>query len=1040
MIKFLIHKPIAVLMSTLGFLVLGLFAFGFIPVSLMPDIDIPEITVQVSAENMSARQVEDAIIKPLRRNLSQVSHLKDIRSESSNENGIIRLTFNQDTKIDYSFIEVNEKIDRSMASLPKTIKRPKVIKASITDIPVFYLSMTLKETDVLNPSTAISNELYPVSQEFVDFSRFVNQVIRKRIEQVNEVAMVDVSGLTFSEILIIPDEEKLHALGIQLNELETAIKSYDLEVGSLLIKDSQYQYNVRLGTSLKNIQEIENIYINKNDRIFQLKEIAQVLEHPKKRTGLVLSEGNEAVTMAIIKQSDARMGDLKESLNILLEQLNKEYSTIEFSITRDQTKLLDYAIDNIKQSLLWGILLAFGVMFLFLKNVKSPLLIGISIPVSMVICLLFFHLFGISINIISLSGLVLGIGLMIDNSIIVIDNITQYRERNYPLSKACIVGTNEVLKPLITSSLTTCAVFIPLVFLSGIAGSLFYDQAMAITIGLFVSLLVSVTLLPVLYRLFYLKNPDKKGRLTRFLEKTNSVNYAALYEKGFRFVMRKQVFSWSVFLLLLVATVVLFQTLPKTQMPYLTKTETLLKIDWNEQINVEENKQRVLDLLNPLQDELLNHTALVGNQQFLLDKESTLGASYSTLYLKSYSPEKLNQLQNSINTYLQENYSKAVRSYQEVDNIFNLIFSGSEASLVARLRNVEDLGSEQVEQLKGMWHQVQQNVGELVLKPIAWQEYMTLVANQEKLMTYNVSPSSLFNALKSAFNEKEILSIIDNQNFVPVILGGDSKKIHEVLSETTVQSRDSAQIHVSEFIQVVNSQDMKTIVGGVEGEYYPIELPIEDIEVESTIEQLKKLISTNKWYDVAFTGSYFSNKELISELIIVLLISLILLYFILASQFESFILPLIILLEVPLDLAGAFLFLKLFGMSINLMSMIGIVLMSGIIINDSILKIDTIIQLQRQGHPLLKALLVAGQRRLKPILMTSITTILALVPLLFMGGLGAELQAPLAIALIGGMLLGTIVSLYFIPLCYYYLAKNIKSRNHIEQEVIEKNS
>ena len=149
MIKFLIHKPIAVLMSTLGFLVLGLFAFGFIPVSLMPDIDIPEITVQVSAENMSARQVEDAIIKPLRRNLSQVSHLKDIRSESSNENGIIRLTFNQDTKIDYSFIEVNEKIDRSMASLPKTIKRPKVIKASITDIPVFYLSMTLKETDVI---------------------------------------------------------------------------------------------------------------------------------------------------------------------------------------------------------------------------------------------------------------------------------------------------------------------------------------------------------------------------------------------------------------------------------------------------------------------------------------------------------------------------------------------------------------------------------------------------------------------------------------------------------------------------------------------------------------------------------------------------------------------------------------------------------------------------------------------------------------------------------------------------------------------------
>lgn len=1027
MIKFLIHKPIAVLMLTLGLLVLGLFAFSFIPVSLMPDIDIPEITVQVSAENMSARQVEDAIIKPLRRNLMQVSHLKDIKSESSSENGIVRLTFNQDTKIDYSFIEVNEKIDRAMGSFSRTIQRPKVIKASVTDIPVFYLSMTLKETDGLNSSQGNFKELYPVSQEFVDFSRFVNQVIRKRIEQVNEVAMVDVSGLTFSEILIIPDHEKLNALGIRLNELETAIKSYDLEVGSLLIKDSQYQYNVRLGASLKNIHEIENIYINKNNRIFQLKDIAQVIEHPQKRTGLVLSEGKGAVTMAIIKQSDARMGDLKIALNTLIEQLNKEYPTIDFSITRDQTKLLDYAIDNIKQSLLWGILLAFGVMLIFLKNVKSPILIGISIPVSMVICVLFFHLFGISINIISLSGLVLGIGLMIDNSIIVIDNITQYREKNYSLTEACVVGTNEVLKPLITSSLTTCAVFIPLVFLSGIAGALFYDQAMAITIGLFVSLLVSTTLLPVLYRLIYLKNPNKKGRLSLFLEKTNSLNYANLYKKGFRFVMKKQIFSWSVFILLLASAFILFQILPKTQMPYLTKTETLLKIDWNEQINVEENKRRVLELLNPLQDDLLNHTALVGNQQFLLDKESTLGASHSTIYLKSDSPEKLNQLQKSINAYLEENYSKVVRSYQEVDNIFNLIFSGSEAPLVARLRNVESLGSEQAEQLKNMWFQVQQNVGQLVLKPIAWQESMTLVANQEKLMTYDVSPSSLFNALKSAFNEKEILSIIDNQNFVPVILGGESKKIYEVLSETIVQSRDSAQFHISEFIQVVNSQDMKTIVGGVEGEYYPIELNIDDSEVENTMAKLKKLISTNSRYDIAFTGSFFSNKELVDELIIVLLISLLLLYFILASQFESFVLPLIILIEVPIDLAGAFLLLKLFGMSINLMSMIGFVVMSGIIINDSILKIDTIIQLQRQGYPLMKALLVAGQRRLKPILMTSITTILALIPLLFMGGLGAELQAPLAIALIGGMLLGTIVSLYFIPLCYYYLTRKRKN-------------
>ncbi len=1020
MVKFIIHKPIAVLMTSLGILILGFYAFGFIPVSLMPDIDIPEITVQVSAENMSARQLEDAVVKPLRRNLMQLSHLKDIKSETNNETGVIRLRFNHGTKIDYSFIEVNEKIDRAMGSFPKTMKRPKVIKASATDIPVFYLSMTLKEEKI---QTASNKNLYPVSQDFVDFNRFANQVIRKRIEQVNEVAMVDVSGLVAPEILIIPDNNKLTALGISLDELESNIKKYNIQIGSLLIKDSQYQYDVRLGNTLNNIQEIKDIYIHKNNRVYQLKELAEVLEHPQKRTGLVLSDGKEAITMAIIKQSDARMGDLKAALNHLMGSFKTDYPNIDFTITRDQTKLLDYAINNLFQSLLWGMLLAFGIMFFFLKNVKSPLLIGITIPTSIIVCLSFFQILEISINIISLSGLVLGIGLMIDNSIIVIDNIAQYRERGHKLFKACILGTNEVIKPLLSSALTTCGVFLPLVFLSGVSGALFYDQAMAISIGLFVSFFVSITLLPVLYRLFHIKDSNKEGRITRFLSKTNTLDYAALYEKGFRWVMRKQKLSWGICVLLLLFAFGLFTMLPKTQMPHFTKTEAILKIDWNEQIHVEENKRRVLSLISPIKESLINQTALVGNQQFILDETTEAKASETTLYFQCKTPEDLESVKDVLSKHIKNEYVSALYEYKDVDNIFNLIFSDEEAPLVARLRDVENLGSSQNTELKNVWYQVQQSLGGLELKPIVWQDYMTLVADQEKLMTYGVSASTIFSTLKSAFNEREILSIVDNQNFVPVILGGASKQINSILNETTVISQDKAEFHIKDFIKVVSATDLKTLKGGMEGAYYPLELQIEDDQVDKTMADIKDVVSKNPWYDVSFSGSYFSNQELMGELKIVLLISLVLLYFILASQFESFTLPLIILLEVPLDLAGAFLFLKLFGMSINLMSMIGIVVMSGIIINDSILKVDTIIQLQRQGYSLIKALLVAGQRRLKPILMTSLTTILALVPLLFSSGLGAELQAPLAIAIIGGMLLGTLVSLYFIPLCYYYLAK-----------------
>jgi multidrug efflux pump subunit AcrB len=1018
MVKFLIEKPIAVIMTALGILILGLYTAGFIPISLMPDIDIPEITVQVQADNLSARQMEDVVVKRLRSSLQQVSHLKDISSEARNEFGIIKLNFSYGTNVDYAFIEVNEKIDRTISSLPKSVKRPKVIKASATDIPVFYLSMSLA-----NKTSKTLSEETSITQDFVDFNKFSNQVILKRIEQIEEVAMVDVSGILSSEIVIVPDKEKLNSLGISLNDLESIVKKNDIEIGNLLIKDNQYQYDIRLGNSLKTIADLANIYIKKDKRVYQLKDLATVKEQPRSRTGLVLSDTNEAVTMAVIKQSDAKMSDLKASLQRLMNQFKKDYPHINFTITRDQTKLLDYAINNLFQSLLWGILLAFGIMFLFLKNIKSPLLIGITIPTSIIICLLFFYFFSISINIISLSGLVLGIGLMIDNSIIVIDNITQYRERGFSITKACIQGVNEVIKPLLSSALTTCAVFLPLVFLSGISGALFYDQAMAIAIGLFVSLFVSITLLPILYRLFHLKN-KKEGFITRFLTKANRLDYAKVYERGFKAVMRYQKFSWIFFVLLLLLSIGLYTTVPKTQMPTFTTTETIFKIDWNEPINVEENKKRILRLVKPIQDQLVNHTALVGVQQFLLRRDGEEKTDEATIYLQTNSEEALKEIQNTLQTDLQKSYNKARFNFEEVNNIFSLLFSNKEANLVAKLKNNQNLGTAENEILEKTWYAINNSLTDFDVLPISWQNQIVLNADAEKLITYNVNANSLFSTLRSAFNKREILSISDNQNFVPVILGGKTKTINDILATTKVQSNDSTFFDIKNFIKTTNTKDLKTIYGGKDATYYPINLGVADKEVNATIATINNVVSKGNWYEVSFTGKFFSNKELISELRIVLLISLVLLYFILAAQFESFLLPLIILLEVPIDLAGAFLFLKIFGMSINLMSMIGIVVMSGIIINDSILKIDTIIQLQRQGYSLLKALLVAGQRRLKPILMTSLTTILALIPLLFSNGLGAELQAPLAVALIGGMFLGTIVSLYFIPLCYYYFSKN----------------
>nr|HPR31892.1 efflux RND transporter permease subunit [Prolixibacteraceae bacterium] len=496
MVKFLLNKPIAVTMTFIAILIVGLVSVTKIPVSLMPDIAIPEITVQVSSPNTPARELENSVVNGLRQQLMQVAHLDDINSETIDGSSIIRLQFAYGANVDYAFIEVNEKVDRAMSYLPREIQRPRVIKANVSDVPVFYLNVTQKkvsdlrfqisdsrpdgklgnsklsdtrvsdpepsnqqpesglrdrrsqtsnlnrntveiggakpETSNLKPeiSNLKSQILYPVSSEFVVLSRFASNVIRKRLEQLPEVAMVDMSGLARTEILIIPDPEKLDALNLTLGMLENRIATNDIQLGNLSIKDGQYVYNVRFESTLRNKEDIENIFFRACNRLMQLKDVAQVIEHPQKLSGKIVSDKGETITLAVIKQSDAQMRQLKKSLHALVRHFETDYPDLEFAIVRDQTQLLDYSIGNLKQSLWQGALLAFFVMFLFLRDVRSPLLIGITIPVSLVLSLLCFHLMGLSINIISLSGLILGVGMMVDNSIIVIDNIAQHYERN----------------------------------------------------------------------------------------------------------------------------------------------------------------------------------------------------------------------------------------------------------------------------------------------------------------------------------------------------------------------------------------------------------------------------------------------------------------------------------------------------------------------------------------------------------------------------------------------------------------------------------
>lgn len=985
---------------------LGVVAYFQLPVSLMPDIDIPEITVQIDYPNSSASELENTVVKHIRRNLMQLSNLKDIKSKAQNGYATIMLQFEYGTDINYAFIETNEKIDGIMSLMPRDIERPKVIQASSTDIPVFYLNISLRSY---------------TEKKFIELSDFCENVIKRHIEQLPQVAMVDLSGKITTGIIIEPDNQKITALNITIEQIRAALLENNVEPGNLLIRDGQYQYHVKFTSVLRTKNDIENIYINAHKSIIQLKDIAQVRQIPIKQHGMFIHNNQRAITMAVIKQGKARMSEMKYELSELVKHFVIQYPELSFDISQDQTRLLDYSINNLKNSLIYGLLLVIFIMLVFLKNLRSSFLSGISIPVSLIVSLLFFMFFDISLNIISLSGLILAVGMMIDNSIIVIDNISQHYERSNNLEKACIDGTNEVIRPLLSSALTTSAIFLPLIFLSGISGALFFDQAITVSIGLAMSYIVSITLLPCLYFNIYKKKLSKSYSEPQKLKSgIKKPIIEKIYEKGFNQVFKSKKLSLITFIIILPAGIWMFMKLEKKKLPKLTQTEVNVNINWNENINTDENRNRINSLFAPIDSFIIQKSCFIGQQQFLIAGIPHLNTNEAQIYINSDSEKRIDLIREFMKKNISKNYPYAKIDMGKPTTIFEKLFSSDETPLIVKLSNIYKKNNFVPEEIIAIADTIDRITNNTDKNKIAVSSYLSIEPDFKKLLLYGVSFNSLINKLKAGFNEYYISNLKANQQFIPIIIGSKKQSIDEIFNNLKVKNNANEEIPVRTLVKSFRKQSLKDITAGKDGVYYELKFKGNSRKLEKIIKTIKNYAEKNELYKINFSGSFFSQQLLIRELLIVLSISLLLLYFILAAQFESLIQPLIVLLEVPIDFAGAFFMLWIFGISINIMAMIGIVVMSGIIINDSILKIDTINNL-RKSHSLTEAIKKGGHRRIRPIIMTSLTTIFALFPFLFSTGMGAELQLPLALTVIGGMIIGTFVSLYFIPLCYWFI-------------------
>jgi multidrug efflux pump subunit AcrB len=996
MLYFLLKRPIAVFMVLLVALSLSVLAFLKLPISLLPDKDVPEITVSVRFPNSPPEEIEQNILKPIRETMLAVNGLKHIETIAHNEAGSVMLHFEYETPMELAYIEVNEKLDKLTNALPRSLERPLVVKASTSDIPIARVQV-LSTTD----------------DDLVSTSELARFTLKRRLEQLEGIGLVDINGWKQNVIRVAPDATRLASLGLTDNALITAIQDANLQLGALTVRDGNYRYFLKVSSRLSDPDEIGQLPVqlpNGNESV-KLNQIAKIFSEVEKPLGFHLFNGNDAIVITVHKQATAKMTEVMPRLYEAVEQFRQDYSQLNFEITQDQSLLLDISIDNLSQALLWGGLFAFAVLFLFMGNWREPFIMGIVLPVSLLLSFSLLYLLNISLNIISLSGLALGLGMLVDNSIVIVDNISLKRREGLLLTDACVQGTHEVIIPLISSALTNLAVFIPLIFMSGITGALFYDQALSVTAILTSSVLCTFILVPLLYKLLYQNNNTHLPEDSRFF-----ITMKRWYHRSFLFVFRYKLTSLLLMGVFIPVSILLFIYLPKTGFPLIERTESVINIDWNEPIPVTESKARIMQLVESYKPYVAHTEAEVGQRQFMLGTD-VFTAQQATLYLKYPNQHAKNNFDTTLVHQLKSRFPLARIDMQNAPNAFEQLFTSRQPHYEARFREPKSLKTLPDSTAQALFQKTAHHMPVTAGKGFETETVAVINLDFIKMKTYQVDYADLIRKLNLVFGDFLITDFKDFGKVTPVRFTTVPGDFTHLLQTNTVRSANGKDYPVTEFIQMRYEDHYKNLTADASGMYQSLLLTSVP-DVKNTDDFFTGL-ARNFNLSVDFSGQWFENEANLKQLFFILLVSVLLMYFILTAEFESFRQPLLVMVSIPLGFAGSLLLLWALGGTLNVMSGIGLVVVLGILDNDAILKIDRINRL-RQHLPLAQAIEQAGLDRLKPIVMNTCTNVLAITPILFASGLGADLQQPVAITTIGGLIAATFTALYFIPTLYWF--------------------
>ena len=1004
-----IRRPVATAMFYLIVITIGVVGFRYLPVDLLPPIEFPRLTVYTRYANVGPEEIEQIITDPVENAVSGVPNVERITSNSQEGVSFVSLEFGQGTNLDEAANDLRAALDRIRGSLPEEAEPPGIWKFDPNNIAVVTLSVSS-------------------TRDLEELTRILERDVAQRFEQIPGVGTIEVRGGIYREIRVDLHRDRLQAAGLTPSDVRAALARENTTLPGGNVKEGVRDLYVRTLGEYRSVEEIAGTVIAyRGAHPIRVRDVADVVDGYEDVRSLAELNGVPVVRMTIQKQSGANTVTVADAVRKEVERVNAERSDMELTIDNDQSTFIRQSISNVQSSALWGGLLAILVLYLFLRNGYSTLIIAIAIPISVIATFGVLYFGGLTLNQMTFGGLALGIGMMVDNAIVVLENIVRQREeKRRSLVESARVGTREVAGAIVASTLTTCVIFLPLAFTSTASMALFQALALVVVFSLACSLLVALTIVPVLSsRFLHIKLPaeGEKPRQSWFQRLFGRLE--ARYARTLGSALAHPRIVLGVALALVVGAALLWPLVPVELAPQSEADEIDVDIEMAQGTNIAvvraylDEVERAVRPLLPMQDVATVTTEVRGSNAeveigLVPASERTVGSQELADRLREHLSGRIPGVE--IRVQAQSGLWILRRIFGSGD--------GTEA-VQLQLRGYDLKQSEQVSREIQQRLERVQGVADVRLSRREGRPEENIVFDREKISRLGLSVEEVARAVQTSVGGSRAgnFRVGGDEYPITVRLRPEDRLTTLDLDDISVRTPEGVVVPVISLVQTNRDRGPTSIqrINGQRVTYIGANLE-RGVALGDAAERIRAELAQMPLPDgfsVTLGGEYEEQQKAQRDFLIAILMAIVLIYMVMAGQFERFLDPLIVMFSVPAAIVGVVPTLLLTGTTMNIQSIMGMVMLVGIVVNNAIVLVDYINLLRREhGMELRAAVVEAGRLRLRPILMTTLTTVLGLFPLALGFGTGAEIQASLARVVIGGLTASTLITLLLIPVVY----------------------